>query len=466
MTSEQESILIHNGYIITMDEKRRVLPQGYLTIKSKKIIDVGTQVDKTSLKADIIIDAKGKFVIPGMINAHTHGLASLLRARGAALPPDQEWHQEIKWPFLDRLQPRHAAIATQLTGIECLLSGATTVIDQYYPHENHTANHADAMLASYRDLGIRCGFVRAFHETNEISPAMLHESPTSCLGEIERLLKKWHDPSNRMRIFAGPDNLLFTSLTTPQQVMELLGRYNTVMQSHVAESQEVEEMVRKRHGKGSIELLLQTDVLKPGFQAVHGTILTPSDVDILQTRKTSVIHCPLTNAIYGEGIAPIGFLLSKGVPVGLGTDASGTYNGNDILFTLHMAAYLHRLSTSQPALTGKPTQTNPMFQTPLLTPYQLLRLATIDGARAIGLQNEIGSLETGKSADVVIMNPQAIQLHPIADPLTLIVYYMNHQTIDSVIVDGQILVQEHHLTQIDETAFRNELNQVSQELFA
>ncbi|MHA1713977.1 MAG: amidohydrolase family protein [Candidatus Ranarchaeia archaeon] len=467
MVTTEETVLIHNAYIVTMDSEGQVYPKGFIKVQGNKIIDIGPKHKLASKNADKVIDATGKFVLPGFINAHTHGLASLLRARGAMLPQDQEWHQVVKWPFLEALTPQQAGIATMLTGIECLLSGATTVVDQYYPHKKHSPQHADAMISSYHDLGIRCGFVRAFHEENPISPAILHEKKSYILAETERLLRKWHHPTkNNITIYGGPDNLLFTSLDTPKHVSELLERYGSRLHSHVAESREVEEMIIRRHGGRTIELLRRQGLLRAGFQAVHVTDVNARECEIIGRRDVRVVHCPATNMIYGEGVAPIGYLLSKNIAVGIGTDCSGTYNGNDMFVVIRLTAFLHRLKTRQPSLTGEPVQTERVFQTRLFTPVDILRMATVEGAKVLGINNITGSLELEKRADIIVLDPNVISLSPIADPVTLIVYHMGASCVDTVMVDGEILVEKHRLTKVEEAKAQKLIRDASHAIFS
>lgn len=438
-----------------------------MRIHGNRIVEVGKQSNIDQNTADVVIDASGMVVIPGFINAHTHGLASLLRARGANLPPDQEWHQVVKWPFLEKLSPSDAAVATKLTAIECIKSGVTTVVDQYYPHKAHQESHVDSILSSYQALGLRAGFVRAFHEDNPISPSIMHEPRSKIVSETESLLKKWNaKDDHKIHIFAGPDNLLFTSIETSKQISNLLKKYNSSMQSHVAESHEVEKMVVNRHGKGTIQTLADNDLLEKGFQAVHATYLTPNEVKLFQDCQTSVIHCPLTNAIYGEGVAPVAYLLAAGIPVGLGTDASGTYNGNNILTALHMAAYLHRLVTKQPSLTGELTDTDPLYTTETMKPIDVLSMGTIEGAKALGMETFIGSLEDGKLADLTILDPRHLTYIPTADPITLLVYYLEQECVNTVMVDGETMMENGKLICVDEEKFFALVEKTGNQLFS
>ena len=199
--------------------------------------------------------------------------------------------------------------------------------------------------------------------------------------------------------------------------------------------------------------------MRPKF--IHSTL---SLLQLIQENKSSIIHCPMTNSIYGEGVSPIGYFIHQGVSVGLGTDCSGTYNGNDILSTLHMAAYLHRLVTSQPSLTGEIKSSSPMFNTPLLSPNSFVKMITSEGAKAINLK-DCGVVKPGYLADLVLMQPPKIDLHVCGDPLTYLTYFADTSSIKTVIIDGKVILDNKSICELDEKRMEENLIESCDRLF-
>lgn len=442
-------ILIKNGIIITMDGKGRVIKGGALLVEDDKIaaVDKAAKI-RAKPKPDKVIDARGKLVIPGLIDAHTHMLGCMVRGLGADMSL-LEWLQRHQWPFLANLSEKEVRIGALLGCAEAIKTGSTFVIENYYSTRDRKGN-IDEIAKAIERSGIRGLLVRGYHDKDHLTPEVFIEEKEEVVGEYERIIRRWHGASDgRIMAWIGPVNLLFCTLETLAALRELAERYGVGFHTHVAESRREVELVREEFGKGYVEVFNDLGILGPKFHAAHSVWLNDKEIEMLAQTRSKVIHNPESNMYLSSGFAPVPELLNAGVDVALGTDGGNCNNNQDMIEAMRVAAFLHKVRSLNPTI---------------ICAGDVLKMATINGAKALGLENELGSLEVGKKADIVLVNLKSPHLSPVHDPVASLVYSANGNDVDTTIVDGKILMEEGYLLTLDEENLIEEAQNVAEGL--
>jgi 5-methylthioadenosine/S-adenosylhomocysteine deaminase len=427
-------ILIKNGYVVTVDPKDAVFADGCVIIHNDKIEWVGPREELPWPESsfDEIVDAGGNLVIPGLINSHTHNVYYLMR--GLGMDRDlKDWLSEAIWPCLKAINPEEAYIGSMLGCMENICSGTTYIIDNYYMAADKKEN-IDSVLGAIKDSGIKAVMARGYHDVPFNIPHEFLEKEGEVIAEYKRLLDKWHGADNgRIQIWVSPVNLLYCSPSSVQKVWELAKSYGVGLHTHVAEAKFEVEEIQRRHGKTYIEVFAELGAMGEKFHSVHSVFLSRKEMEILARHGATVMFNPASNMLLASGVAPIEEMLEAGVRVALGTDAPN--NNQDMLESMKYAALLPRVSRNNPTA---------------VTSYQALKMATIEGARAIGLDAEIGSLDPGKKADLVIVNMKKLHNTPCYDPVATLVYSSNQSDISTVFINGVKVLEEGKFVKLNE----------------
>lgn len=441
--------LIKNGIIVTMDKKGRVIKDGALLVEDDKIVDVGKAAKvKAKPKPDKVIDARGKLVMPGLIDAHTHMLGCLVRGLGADMGL-LEWLQKHQWPFLANVKEKEARVGGLLGCAEAIKTGSTFVVENYYSARDKKGN-IDEIAKAIEKSGIRGLLVRGYHDNDHLTPEVFIEEKEEVLKEYERIIRRWHGASDgRIMAWIGPVNLLFCTLETLACLKGLAEKYGVGFHTHVAESKREVELVEKEFGRGYVEVFNDLGLLGPKFHAVHSVWLSQREMEMLARTKSKVVHNPESNMYLSSGFAPIPELLSAGVDVALGTDGGNCNNNQDMIESMRAAAFLHKVHSLNPTI---------------ISAKDVMRMATINGAKALGLEAQLGSLEAGKKADIVIVNLKSPHISPVHDPIPSIVYSANGNDVDTTIVDGKILMEGRRILTLDEDKLVEEAQRVADDL--
>ena len=433
-------LLIINGTIVTMNQKKEILQNGALAIQEGRIVDVG---DTGALQAKYstpkkVLDAKGKAIFPGLINTHNHLFQTLLKGLGDDKVLS-DWLAQMTFPSAVHLIPEDTYVGAMLGCLDGLHSGTTTMVDYMYPHPQ--PGLSDGVIQAFRELGIRGIFGRGFMNTGVefgVQTAIMQDVET-IEKDARRLLDTYHGVDNdRIKVWLAPAAVWSSSKELLQAAKRLADEYKTGITVHISETPFDREASRKLHGYWDIDVLEKLGLMGPNMLMVHCVHLTPRDIRMAKYFDAKVSHNPASNMYLSSGVPPIPRLIEAGVTVSLATDGAGSNNSNDMLESLKLAALLQKVHHMDPTI---------------ITAEKVLEMATIDGARALGMEDEIGSLEIGKKADLFVFNPQlAAKAVPMHHPVSTLVYSSTQTNVETVIIDGRIVMEDGVVTVVDEAA--------------
>ncbi len=425
-------LLITNGTLLTVDEDNTVIEGGALLIEGDRIKAVGSTLELSAAHPlEPMLDAQGNLVIPGLINAHTHGLYYL--SRGLGMDGSLlDWIRQYIGPFFLEMSEEDAFAGALLSFLENLRMGNTLVIDNFYAPGARKGN-ADQVARAAEQSGIRAVLARCYVDRAGRLPVEFVESSDQVVQEYERLLRTWHTRANgRLQVWVAPVTLPSCTPESILSVHELAEHWGVGVHTHCAETLESVEMVRKQYGKSFVQVFDELGVLGPAFHSVHSVWLSDSELRLLRDAGAKAIHNPAANMLLAEGIAPVAKMRRLGMTVALGTDAPN--NSQDMVQSMKAAALLQRVAS---------------LDAGALSAQDVLRMATIEGARTLGMEDELGSLEVGKKADVVIVDIHGLHTTPSHDPVSTLVYSCTGCDVRTVIVDGKVLVEQGHLVSHD-----------------
>ena len=414
------SFVLRGGTLLTVDGDRRVV-QGDLLVEDGRIAQLGVVTPPPGAK---IIDVDGCVVMPGFVQAHTHLCQTLCRGSADDLPL-LAWLKERVWPYeasLDEVAMRSSA---RLAITELLLSGTTSILDMGTVHETDAL--ADELAAS----GLRATFGKAMMDTGEGVPARLRETTASSLAESDALAARWTGRADdRLRYAYAPR---FVLSCTEALLREVSARVASGARLHTHASEQLAEceLVRELRGQDNISYFDSLGLVGDRSALAHCVHPTAAERTLLARSGAHVVHCPSSNLKLGSGIAPIPEMLADGVNVALGADGAPCNNNLDGFLELRLCALLHKHRAGTHALPAA----------------QALELATMGGARAIGRAHEVGSLELGKRADVIVVDLVSPHVVPSPDPTSAVVYAAQSRDVRHVFVDGRHLVDGGVLTE-------------------
>lgn len=422
---ETYHLIIENATIFTADADNTVITDGVIGIKNGTITLLQKQIPGVCYQADELIDAHGMVALPGFVNTHVHCFQSLLKGLGADLPLI-EWLNSSVQPFGVRVTHRQQELAALAACLEALKSGCTTLCEFFYT--NQDPELADVCIETMRKTGIRSIFMRTFQDYGEEYnvPSCYLEPVEKAIGEVERLRKTY--PSEDMfTIWTGPDVTWATTRRGYEAILEYCLDRNIRYTMHLKETPEDDDMCRRNYGVGIVELLDETGFLTDQFLAVHCVHLTLDEIKLFAERGVSISHNPAANLYLGSGIAPIPACLEAGINISLGTDGAASNNTTDMLDTMRLTSLIHKgVSRDATAMSA----------------LKVVKMATAGGAKALGMENTIGSLEIGKKADIILFDPDKLKSVPMYDPMATIVYSASSENIDTTIVNGKVVYRK------------------------
>ena len=430
--------LIINAVVVTVDPQRRVLWDGALLIRDDRIADIGSTEE---LKAKYpaphrTLDAAGKVIFPGFVNNHTHLFQTLLKGIGDDMELG-DWLSHMMFPAAVYLEPEDTYHAAMLGLSEALHSGVTTTVD--YMHCHSKPGLTDGICRAVKDLGVRGIVGRGTMDTGvEYGTCPdLCEKVEDVEADLRRLFKTYHNTENgRLKIWAAPSSMWSNSdemLKMQWRVVNECGGGFTV---HVSETEYARMATEWVHGCNDVDLLEKLGILGPNVLAVHCCWISDKDIDLLKAHDIKVSHDACANMYLADGVAPVPQMLKKGVTVGLGLDGAASNNSQDMIELMKCTALLHKTKTLDPMA---------------ITAEKVLEMAIIDGARSIGMEDEIGSIEVGKKADLVFFDPAASQKStPMHNPVSTLVYSSSIQNISAVMVDGALVLENGRLTRVSD----------------
>jgi 5-methylthioadenosine/S-adenosylhomocysteine deaminase len=429
-------ILIKNAIIVTVNKEREVFFNGALAIKEDRIVAVGSteDVEKQYSDAKRVINAEGKVIFPGFINTHNHLFQTLLKGLGDDMVL-KDWLATMTFPAAKYISQEDTYMAAMLGCMEGIHSGITTMVDYMYPHNRE--NLCDGIIEAYKELGIRGVLGRGTMNTgNQFGvPTEIMQDVETAEKDVRRLFEKYHNAENgRIKVAVAPAAMWSNTKEMLQMLWKVTNEYNSFFTVHISETPFDREAAKELHGKVDVEMLEELGIVGPNVLMVHCVYLTEEDMEFAKKYDMKVSHNTASNMYLSSGVAPVPEMLKKGITVSLGVDGAASNNSQDMIELMKLTALQHKVNKTDPLA---------------ISAEKVLELATIDGARAIGLENEIGSLEVGKKADLVVFNPilsaKAIPMH---NPVSTLVYSSSMSNIEGMIVDGNIIMEDSKIVTV------------------
>jgi len=416
-------IVIHNGTLITMNSDFDIIDDGVLCIKNDKLAKIEPRKNYEPLPdGKKIIDARGGIIMPGLVNTHTHLPMALFRGLADDLPLSK-WLNEYIFPAeANHIHPDSVRLGALLSGAEMLLSGTTTCCDGYF-HEDHVA-------AAMNEIGMRAILGQGVIDF----PAPGVPKPEDNVNNALKFIQKWKYKSPLITPSIFCHSPYTCSEATLKKAKDAADAKGVLFQIHAAETKDEYVSIQTTHHTTPLKYMDKIGIIDRNTLLIHAVWLDDDDIEIIAKRGASVSHNPESNMKLASGIAPVPALLKAGVTVGLGTDGCASNNNLDLFSEMDTAAKLHKLNAMDPTLMDAVT---------------VLKMATIEGARSLGLQDITGSLEIGKKADVITIDTHKPHLVPVYNPVSHIVYAAQGSDVQDVIVDGHILVKDRTLLTVD-----------------
>ncbi len=417
---ERVDLVIENGTVLTMDEDNRVIENGFVAVRGDAVAAVGAAPAEKPPEAARRIDARGGLVLPGLVNAHTHAAMTLFRGLADDLPL-MEWLNGYIFPAEARMDAEFVHTGTLLACAEMILSGTTTFCDMYL--------FEDRVARAARSAGMRC-----------LVGEVLYDFPSPSYGPLEKgfeyteaLIADWKDDP-LVSIAVEPHAIYTCSPDLLRKACDVALKHDAPLIMHVAETRTEIDQVRRMYGKRPFEHLEALGVLGPHLIADHCVHLDEAEMDRMTAHGVRAVHNPESNMKLASGVSPVPELLARGVTVGLGTDGCASNNDLDLFGEMDTAAKLHKVDTMDPTDADA---------------VSVLRMATVEGARALGLGEVTGSLEAGKKADVIVVDTRKPHLTPMYNPFSHLVYAAGGQDVSHSVINGRVVMEERILEDLD-----------------
>jgi atrazine chlorohydrolase/5-methylthioadenosine/S-adenosylhomocysteine deaminase/melamine deaminase len=455
---------IRGGTLVTVDAHRRVIPDGGVLIEDGSIAWVGPSVSMPPVDGARVLDTTGMVVMPGLVNAHTHVAQILLRGGLSHSRRLYDWLLNVVCPGLAQYGPGDHRSAIRLYAAEAIHSGITTIVTNEEPDYTDSENATRIALDTFGETGLRVIYARMFRDQLASGTAELFreertkapelaDSPTvvrleSTLAELERLNRAYrHAWGGRVAIWPSPATTAATSAEALRRTAELADALGIRWALHLAETT-LETEIRPI---SPVRYLQELGVLGPRLLAAHCVHVDDDDIALLARHGVNVVTLPVSNCYLGSGIAPVPRLRDAGVTVAIGTDDANCNDSVNLFHDMKFLALIHRGLARDPAL---------------LSPQCVIDMATIDGARALGLDDRIGSLEVGKRADVIVCRLDRPQTTPVHDVMATLLFQAYGSEVETVLVDGQLLLREGKLMWANESEVCRDAQRRSQGIVA
>jgi 5-methylthioadenosine/S-adenosylhomocysteine deaminase len=421
---ENVDLIISGGTVVTMDAKQAIYEDGSIAVRRDSIVAVGPRAEiESKYSAVQTINGKGKLVLPGFINGHTHVPMTLFRGLHDDVTLNDWLYKYIFPAEAKNVNEEFVRWGTRLAAAEQIRAGVTTFADMYY--------FEDTVAEETKAAGMR----GVLGQTIIDFPAPDNRNEGEMLAYTERFLKKWQgDPL--IHAAPAPHSIYTCSKKTLQDAAALARKYHAPILIHVAEMKKERDDSQKQNGMSPVQYLEKIGVLGPDVVAAHCIFVDEADWKLLAERHVGCVHNPSSNMMLASGVSPVPEMRRAGIAVGLGTDGpAGSNNDLDLMEEMDLAAKLAKITKMDPlALTAK----------------AVVEMATIDGARALHMEKEIGSLETGKKADLVLIRLDAPNAVPMYDIYAQLSYALKSSDVDTVVIGGRVVMRDRKLLTVEE----------------
>ncbi|ATF53627.1 amidohydrolase [Morganella morganii] len=419
--ADPADLMITDGTVLTMNPENTVFEHGTVVVSDGKIVAVGGPELTAKYQAKKVLDVKGDIVMPGLINTHTHGSMTVFRSLGDDVP--DRLHRYI-FPLENKLVSRDMVrTGANLANIEMIKGGVTTYADMYY-FEDEVAKTVD-----------KAGLRAVLGETIINFPVADAQTPEEGIAYAVRFIHKYKDHPRITPAFA-PHAPYTNTTENLQKIAALSEELNVPVMIHLAETdREKEEIAKRTGGKSPVQYMADIGVLNNRLLAAHVIMADDNDLNLLKKYDVGVAHNISANTKSAKGVAPVTQMLEKGIRTGLGTDGPMSSNTLTTMNELNLVGKIHKLETKNRAA---------------MPPLTVVEMATMGSARALHMDDKIGSLETGKLADIIVVDTKAPNMVPVYSPYAALVYGANGANVRHTIVDGVILMEDRQLLTVNE----------------
>lgn len=419
------SLIVTNGQVVTMDGSRRVLASGGVAIDGDRIVAVESTDDLARhFRAEQAIDARGGIIMPGLINTHTHAPMVLYRGLADDLAL-MDWLQKYIFPAEAKtVSPAFVRTGTRLAALEMIQSGTTTFADMYYFEDSIAEEVA------------RAGLRGVLGQTVIQFPVADAKTPQEGLARADAFIRQWNGHP-LVTPAVAPHALYTLDAATLQAARALAVQRNVPMLIHLAETEAETQTAKERGATSAVAYLDGLGVLGKGVLGAHGVWVSPEDMAVLKARGVGIAHNPASNMKLASGVAPVPAYLAEGVALGLGTDGAASSNDLDMFTAMRLAALLHKVAQKDPRV---------------VPAKAVVEMATLGGAKALGLGSVTGSLEPGKRADVIVVGVDGAAQTPLFDPLSHLAYVAHGGDVRHTVVNGAVLMKDRRVLTLDEAS--------------
>jgi 5-methylthioadenosine/S-adenosylhomocysteine deaminase len=423
--------LIRNATIVTMNDALDIV-EGAVSVHDGRIVSVGAEPTE---RHDRVIDARGAYLLPGFIQTHVHLCQTLFRGYADDMPL-LEWLRRRVWPMEAAHTPQTLRASTRLAAAELLLSGTTSALTM------ETVHDTDVVFEALDQIGLRAVVGKCMMDSDQQVPSRLQERTQASIDESLALRQRWDGLGNgRLRAAFAPRFAVSCSRELLEAVADLSSRDGVIVHTHASENRDEIDLVRRLSGgMSNLEYLADTGLATPHLCTAHCVWVSEREQALIAERDVKVMHCPSSNLKLGSGLAPVTEIRARGISVSLGADGAACNNRLDMFEEMRLAATIQAVRRHPGALTAR----------------DALWMATREGARALGLADEIGSVEPGKRADLILIERDRAHLAPDPDPWSTLVYAARGTDVRLTMVDGEILVKDFALVNEEVTAITEE----------
>jgi 5-methylthioadenosine/S-adenosylhomocysteine deaminase len=435
MKTKSADILVTNGTVLTLDANDTEISNGAVAIVKDTITAIGPAGDFGDWNVSKVVDARGGIIMPGLINSHTHAAMTCFRGLADDLQL-MNWLNDHIFPAEAKLDDQKVYSGTLLACAEMIMSGTTCFCDMYL--------FEDAVARAAQKAGMRA-----------VVGEVLYDFDSPNYGPIEsgfeytrKLIDTWQDDP-LVSIAVEPHSTYLCAPQLLEEAFDLTQSFNLPLVIHLAESKSEISQIRGRYGRTPVEHLAELGLLAPNVLACHCVELTENDIDLLRRFDVKVAHNAESNMKLASGVAPVPRLINEGICVGMGTDGCASNNDLDLFQEMDSVAKLHKVKSLDPTVMDART---------------VLRMATISGAMALGLDAVTGSLETGKKADLIIVDTNKPHLTPMYNPVSHLVYAAIGSDVTTSIINGSVVMNDGRLKTMDLKAVMDDVNQIAKEV--
>lgn len=427
-------MILKNATVLTMNAEKEIFEQGTVVIEGKKIAAVGDKTLAEKFHSQNVLDVEGDIVMPGMVNAHTHVPMIVFRSLADDVP--DRLHRFL-FPLEKKMvSPEMVTIGARLGNIEMVKGGVTTYTDMYY--------FEDRVAETVEQIGMRA----VLGQTVINFPVADAETAEDGIAYAERFIEQYHEHELITPAFA-PHAPYTTTTEILQKINRLSKEYQAPVLMHVAETERELQQYQQEYQLTPIGYLRSIGVLDHNFVAAHTIFATSDDIQILKDHHVGISHNMSANIKSANGVAPGLEMFNRGLRIGLGTDGPMSGNSISIIDDLHQVAKIHKLVNKDRSV---------------MPPIDVVEMATIGGARALHMEEQIGSLEVGKLADIVVVSTHDVNMTPVYNPYSALVYSANAANVRHVIINGRMVMKDRKVLTVDEEKARQAVIQFSEKV--